>query len=51
MPKANSGDASHDREHHYDRVIAAATYRRQRAAAGHGYGFELPPSLRVREVA
>lgn len=35
-----------DREHELDRMIAAATWRRERAKAGHGYRFELPPSLR-----
>jgi hypothetical protein len=30
---------------HY-RMIAAATWRRERAKAGRGFRFELPPSLR-----
>jgi hypothetical protein len=35
-----------DREHELDRMIAAATWRRERAKAGRGFRFELPPSLR-----
>jgi hypothetical protein len=35
-----------DREHAFDRMVAAATCRRERAKAGRGYRFELPPSLR-----
>jgi hypothetical protein len=35
-----------DRAHELDRMIAAATWRRERAKTGHGYRFELPPSLR-----
>jgi hypothetical protein len=37
----------YDREHQFDREIATAVYRRVRAAAGLGYKFQLPPSLRV----
>ena len=36
-----------DREHQFDREIIAATYRRQRAAAGFGYRFQVPAKLRL----
>jgi hypothetical protein len=39
-----------DREHELDRMVAAATWRCERAKAGRGYRFQLPPSLR-REAA
>jgi len=35
-----------DREHAIDRMVSAATWRRRRAREGHGFKFELPPSLR-----
>jgi hypothetical protein len=35
-----------DREHELDRMVAAATYRRERARVGRGFRFELPSSLR-----
>ena len=35
-----------DREHKMDREVIAAVYLRHRAAAGDGYTFQLPPSLR-----
>jgi hypothetical protein len=35
-----------EREHRHDRELAAAFYCRQRAKAGLGYRFQLPPSLR-----
>jgi hypothetical protein len=39
-----------EREHRYDREIAAATWRREQARAGRGFRFELPPSLREKEA-
>jgi len=40
-------ETARDREHRYDREIAAATWRREQARAGRGCRFELPPSLRM----
>jgi hypothetical protein len=36
------------REHRLDRMVSAATYRRERARVGRGFRFELPPSLREK---
>jgi len=33
-----------DREHELDRMIGAATFRRERARRGSGYRFEIPAS-------
>ena len=41
-------ETAQEREHRYDREIAAATYRRERARNGQGFRFELPPSLREK---
>jgi hypothetical protein len=34
------------REHELDRMVAAATWRRERAKAGKGYTFRAPKGLR-----
>lgn len=39
-------DKKRDREHALDRMISAATYRRERAKAGKGYEFCIPESAR-----
>jgi hypothetical protein len=36
------------RDHRYDREIASATYKAQRAREGRGHTFRLPPSLRQK---
>jgi hypothetical protein len=37
-----------EREHRWDREVASATYRAERAREGRGYRFQLPPSLREK---
>ena len=39
-------ETAKQREHRYDREIAAATYRRERAREGRGYRFEIPARAR-----
>jgi hypothetical protein len=39
-------DNSREREHRYDRAIASAFYRRERARKGLGFKFEIPASAR-----
>jgi hypothetical protein len=36
----------HDREHRHDREVVAAVWRREQAATGHGFRFEIPESAR-----
>ena len=37
---------SRDREHEFDRQVAAAVFRRYRAASGLGFTFAVPTQLR-----
>ena len=37
----------YQREHRYDRELAAAVYQRFRTASGLGYQFEVPATLRA----
>jgi hypothetical protein len=41
-------ESKRDREHRHDREVIAAVTRRERAAAGHGFKFRLPSSLREK---
>jgi hypothetical protein len=40
-------ESKRDRDHRYDREVAAATYRAQRAREGRGYRFEIPEEARA----